>query len=97
MDVDENVHTPVFMKDVEEARVVESAPPNTLVGTFSAVDGDSNPSDAFVSYSLVGPEGRGVFYIDQTGECDPRPVVWVVDQAVGERSTGMHKRCTWSC
>lgn len=71
VDVDENVHTPVFMKDVEEARVVESAPPNTLVGTFSAVDGDSNPADAFVRYSLVGPEGRGVFYIDQTGECGP--------------------------
>lgn len=69
VDVDENVHTPVFMKDVEEARVAESAPPHTLVGTFSAVDADSNPNDAFVSYSLVGPEGRGVFYIDHTGEC----------------------------
>lgn len=68
--MDENVHTPVFMKDVEEARVIESAPPNTLVGTFSAVDGDSNPADAFVTYSLVGPEGRGVFYIDQSGKCD---------------------------
>ncbi|XP_063848744.1 fat-like cadherin-related tumor suppressor homolog isoform X3 [Scylla paramamosain] len=67
VDVDENVHTPVFMKDVEEARVLESAPPHTLVGTFSAVDGDSNPADAFVTYSLVGPEGRGVFYIDHTG------------------------------
>ncbi|KAG0714708.1 Fat-like cadherin-related tumor suppressor [Chionoecetes opilio] len=77
VDVDENVHTPVFMKDVEEARVAESSPPDTLVGTFSAVDADANPADAFVTYSLVGPEGRGVFVIDQSG---------VLQQVVGART-----------
>lgn len=67
--MDENVHAPVFMKDVEQAQVLESAPPHTLVGTFSAVDGDTNPADAAITYSLVGAEGRGIFYIDQKGEC----------------------------
>lgn len=67
VDVDENVHSPVFMKDVEQAQVLESAPPHTLVGTYTAVDGDSNPNDAAITYSLVGSEGRGVFYIDQKG------------------------------
>nr|XP_053631087.1 fat-like cadherin-related tumor suppressor homolog isoform X2 [Cherax quadricarinatus] len=67
VDVDENVHAPVFMKDVEQAQVLESAPPHTLVATFSAVDGDHNPADAAITYSLVGSEGRGVFYIDQKG------------------------------
>ncbi|KAK8732903.1 hypothetical protein OTU49_017456, partial [Cherax quadricarinatus] len=58
VDVDENVHAPVFMKDVEQAQVLESAPPHTLVATFSAVDGDHNPADAAITYSLVGSEGR---------------------------------------
>ncbi|XP_042222155.1 fat-like cadherin-related tumor suppressor homolog isoform X3 [Homarus americanus] len=67
VDVDENVHAPVFMKDVEQTIVLESSPPHTLVATYSAVDGDPNPADAAITYSLVGSEGRGVFYIDQKG------------------------------
>ncbi|KAK4320509.1 hypothetical protein Pmani_008636 [Petrolisthes manimaculis] len=74
VDVDENVHAPVFMKDVEEAEVLESAAPHTLVATFSAVDGDTNQADSAISYSLVGPEGRGVFYIDQKAVRKHRPI-----------------------
>ncbi|XP_064094852.1 fat-like cadherin-related tumor suppressor homolog isoform X3 [Macrobrachium nipponense] len=68
VDVDENIHTPVFGLDVLEASVLESAPPHTLVASVPAVDGDQNPADSALSYSLVGSEGNGVFYIDQKGD-----------------------------
>ncbi|XP_037803520.1 fat-like cadherin-related tumor suppressor homolog [Penaeus monodon] len=68
VDVDENVHAPVFGQDVAEAAVLESSAPHTLVASVPALDADLNPADAAVTYSLVGPEGRGVFYIDQKGD-----------------------------
>ncbi|MCL4139039.1 UNVERIFIED_CONTAM: hypothetical protein GTU68_050192, partial [Idotea baltica] len=69
IDVNENVHAPVFGQDVLEASVSEGAPPHSLVASAPARDGDLNlnPSDAAVSYSLVGAEGIGLFYIDQKG------------------------------
>ncbi|ROT81646.1 putative fat-like cadherin-related tumor suppressor-like [Penaeus vannamei] len=66
VDVDENVHAPVFGQDVVEAVVLESSPP-TRSSRPSPLDADLNPADGAVTYSLVGPEGRGVFYIDQKG------------------------------
>ncbi|XP_076056118.1 FAT atypical cadherin kugelei isoform X2 [Oratosquilla oratoria] len=67
VDVNENVHSPVFGHDVLMANVSEGSPPHTHVLTVTALDADLAPADAAVSYSLVGAEGQGIFYIDQKG------------------------------
>lgn len=68
MDVNENIHAPVFGRDFVETSVPESASPHTLVTSVPAVDGDLGVLDSAVTYSLFGNEGRGLFYIDQHGE-----------------------------
>lgn len=68
--MNENVHAPVFGQDVLEASISEDAPPLSFVASAHARDGDLNfnPSDAAISYSLIGSEGVGVFFIDQKGK-----------------------------
>ena len=68
VDVDENVHRPSFSEDVVSATISEGAIPHTLVTTVAALDDDSNPHDSTIVYSLIGSQGRGLFYIDHSGE-----------------------------
>ena len=68
VDVDENVHRPSFSEDVVSATISEGAVPHTLVTTVAALDDDSNPHDSTIVYSLIGSQGRGLFYIDHSGE-----------------------------
>ena len=51
-----------------EARIAEGAHPHTLVTSVSAVDGDLNPGDASLIYSIISLEGRDQFYVDNLGK-----------------------------
>ena len=70
VDVNENHFSPVFASRVFNGSVEENAAPHTHVITVAATDADTAPLDSAVSYSLVGREGRGLFYINQLGEYD---------------------------
>ncbi|CAL4064237.1 unnamed protein product, partial [Meganyctiphanes norvegica] len=67
VDVNENIHTPVFGQDVLEVNISEDAPLNTLVASVPALDADVNTLDSSVTYHMVGAEGRGIFYINSVG------------------------------
>ncbi|XP_047735556.1 fat-like cadherin-related tumor suppressor homolog, partial [Hyalella azteca] len=68
LDVNENIHAPTFGRDVAEVRVPESLPPHSLLLAAPAVDGDINPLDAAITYSILGQQSKGLFYIDQQGD-----------------------------
>ncbi|KAF2369114.1 Cadherin [Trinorchestia longiramus] len=68
LDVNENMHAPMFGRNVVEVAVPESLPPHSLVLSVPAVDKDLNLLDAKVTYSITGTQGRGLFYIDQQGD-----------------------------
>uniref|UniRef100_UPI00358E1314 protocadherin Fat 1-like isoform X2 n=1 Tax=Myxine glutinosa TaxID=7769 RepID=UPI00358E1314 len=68
VDVDENVHTPLFPHFVEQGFVFENATLGTVVMTVNATDKDLG-RDGFVRYSIRDGSGLGVFSIQpQTGE-----------------------------
>ncbi|KAF2364658.1 EGF-like calcium-binding domain [Trinorchestia longiramus] len=68
VDVDENHHEPSFGLTVANTSVREDVAPHSLILSVPATDADEAPLDRVVSYSLVGHEGAGVFYINQRGE-----------------------------
>ncbi|CAL4114550.1 unnamed protein product, partial [Meganyctiphanes norvegica] len=53
VDVNENIHAPVFGQDVVETTVSEATPPHTLVVSVPALDADQNVLDATVTYRLL--------------------------------------------
>ena len=55
------------MNPIVKGNVSEGAPPHTLVTRVKATDEDDSRNDATIVYSLVGSEGRGIFYIDHAG------------------------------
>ncbi|XP_045885762.1 protocadherin Fat 2 [Micropterus dolomieu] len=64
LDVNENVHRPVFSKFVYEAGVMEDAAVGTPVVTLTASDKDLG-RDGVVRYHIHGGSGLGVFAIDE--------------------------------
>ena len=64
LDVNENLHAPVFSSMVVASRVREAAAPHTPVVAAPATDADTEQRDALLTYSL---EGGVPFYVDQTG------------------------------
>ncbi|XP_068085237.1 fat-like cadherin-related tumor suppressor homolog [Anabrus simplex] len=68
VDVNENLHAPVFEDFVLEAAVKENQPPGTLVTTVRATDADPKGDDSKISYSIRGGDGIGLFSIDNEGK-----------------------------
>lgn len=68
VDVNENVHAPLFPNFVAMASVRENSPVGTVVTTVTAVDDDPPGDDSRVSYSIRGGDGVGLFTIDDKGE-----------------------------
>lgn len=68
VDVNENLHAPVFGDFVVSATVLENQPVGTLVTTVHATDADPRGDDSRVSYSIRGGDGIGLFSIDNEGK-----------------------------
>jgi len=68
VDVNENLHTPVFDDFVVSASVFENQPIGTLVTTVRAKDADPPGGDSRIGYSIRGGNGVGIFSIDDEGE-----------------------------
>lgn len=67
VDVNENLHTPMFDDFVVSATVFENQPVGTLVTTVNATDADAVGGDSRISYSIRGGDGIGIFSIDDQG------------------------------
>ncbi|XP_047739370.1 fat-like cadherin-related tumor suppressor homolog, partial [Hyalella azteca] len=61
-----NNRPPKFSRALYEARVAESAAPDSAVASVEAADGDPGPYGSLV-YSILGDDHRSVFSIDQDG------------------------------
>ncbi|CAL7945195.1 unnamed protein product [Xylocopa violacea] len=72
VDVNENMHAPVFDDFVVSASVFENQPVGTLVTTVRAKDADPLGGDSRVGYTIRGGDGIGIFSIDNEGECFDR-------------------------
>lgn len=68
VDVNENLHAPVFDDFVVSARVRENQPIGTIVTTVRAKDADPPGGDSRLGYSIRGGDGVGLFSIDDEGE-----------------------------
>ncbi|XP_069696735.1 fat-like cadherin-related tumor suppressor homolog [Periplaneta americana] len=68
VDVNENLHAPVFDDFVVAASVRENQPVGTLVTTVRATDADPRGDDSRISYSIRGGDGIGLFSIDSEGK-----------------------------
>jgi protocadherin Fat 1/2/3 len=68
VDVNENLHPPLFDDFVVSATVHENQPVETLVITVRATDADPRGDDSRVSYSIRGGDGIGLFSIDSEGK-----------------------------
>lgn len=68
VDVNENLHPPVFDDFVVSASVFENQPIGTLVTTIRARDADPPGGDSRIGYSIRGGDGIGIFSIDPEGE-----------------------------
>ncbi|CAK9804708.1 Fat-like cadherin-related tumor suppressor homolog [Anthophora plagiata] len=68
VDVNENLHPPVFDDFVMSANVFENQPIGTLVTTVHAKDADPLGGDSRIGYSIRGGDGIGIFSIDNEGE-----------------------------
>ncbi|XP_023726485.2 fat-like cadherin-related tumor suppressor homolog, partial [Cryptotermes secundus] len=64
VDVNENLHPPLFDDFVVSATVHENQPVGTVVTTVRATDADPRGDDSRVSYSIRGGDGIGLFSID---------------------------------
>ncbi|XP_054259787.1 fat-like cadherin-related tumor suppressor homolog [Macrosteles quadrilineatus] len=67
VDVDENVHAPVFEHWAVSAEVAENLPPGALVTVVKATDDDPPGEDSRISYHIGGGDGVGYFSIDDDG------------------------------
>uniref|UniRef100_A0A8C7E098 Cadherin 15 n=1 Tax=Naja naja TaxID=35670 RepID=A0A8C7E098_NAJNA len=64
--LDQNDNRPLFQRDVFTGQVVEGAAPGTFVLKAEATDADDPETDnAALRYSILGPEGAGLFAIDE--------------------------------
>lgn len=68
VDVNENVHAPVFSDAVLTGSVRENMPIGTFVMNVSAVDADPPGGDSMVEYSIKDGDGIGLFIIDNKGK-----------------------------
>lgn len=68
VDVNENLHAPVFSDFVASASVYENQPVGTLVTQVKARDADPPGGDSRIGYSIRGGDGVGLFSIDDEGE-----------------------------
>lgn len=68
VDVNENLHAPVFDDFVVSASVFENQPIGTLVTTVRAKDADPLGGDSRIGYTIRGGDGIGIFSIDNEGE-----------------------------
>lgn len=68
VDVNENIHAPVFDDFVVSASVFENQPVGTLVTTVRAKDADPPGGDSRIGYSIRGGDGVGLFNIDDEGK-----------------------------
>ncbi|XP_046748553.1 fat-like cadherin-related tumor suppressor homolog isoform X2 [Diprion similis] len=75
VDVNENLHPPVFDDFVVSATVFENQPVGTLVTTVKATDADPVGGDSRVSYTIRGGDGIGIFSIDEQGNVKTRVVL----------------------
>ncbi|XP_034945358.1 fat-like cadherin-related tumor suppressor homolog isoform X2 [Chelonus insularis] len=75
VDVNENLHAPVFGDYILSASVSENQPVGTLVTTVHARDADPSEQDSKVSYSIRGGDGMGFFTIDDEGNVRTKAVL----------------------
>ncbi|XP_076376857.1 FAT atypical cadherin kugelei isoform X4 [Megalopta genalis] len=75
VDVNENLHPPVFEDFVVSASVFENQPIGTLVATVRAKDADHLGGDSRIGYSIRGGDGIGIFSIDNKGNIRTRAVL----------------------
>ncbi|KAL1114861.1 hypothetical protein AAG570_007685 [Ranatra chinensis] len=68
IDVNENLHAPVFDDFVVSATVPENQPINTLVTSVKATDADPPGDDSRVGYFIKSGDGLGYFNIDNEGK-----------------------------
>lgn len=68
VDVNENLHAPVFSDAILTGSVRENMPIGTFVMNVSAVDLDARGGDSMVEYSIKEGDGIGLFSIDNKGE-----------------------------
>jgi protocadherin Fat 1/2/3 len=68
VDVNENLHAPLFDDFVVSASIRENQPVGTLVTTVRATDADPPGDDSRVAYSIRGGDGIGLFSIDNEGK-----------------------------
>ncbi|KOX71254.1 Fat-like cadherin-related tumor suppressor like protein [Melipona quadrifasciata] len=64
VDVNENLHAPLFDDFVVSASVFENQPVGTLVTTVHAKDADPLGGDSRIGYTIRGGDGIGIFSID---------------------------------
>lgn len=67
LDVNENLHTPVFPDPVLAATIQENLPTGSKVTKLNATDQDVNTEDSRISYRIVGGDGIGNFGVDDEG------------------------------
>ncbi|XP_024879658.1 fat-like cadherin-related tumor suppressor homolog isoform X4 [Temnothorax curvispinosus] len=75
IDVNENLHSPVFDDFVVSASVFENQPIGTLVTTVRAKDADPPGGDSRIGYSIHGGDGVGIFSIDNEGNIRTKAVL----------------------
>ena len=68
VDVNENLHAPLFDDFVVSASIRENQPVGALVTTVRATDADPPGDDSRVAYSIRGGDGIGLFSIDNEGK-----------------------------
>ncbi|XP_076767085.1 FAT atypical cadherin kugelei isoform X6 [Xylocopa sonorina] len=75
VDVNENMHAPVFDDFVMSASVFENQPVGTLVTTVRAKDADPLGGDSRVGYTIRGGDGIGIFSVDNEGNIRTKAVL----------------------
>ncbi|XP_015840544.1 fat-like cadherin-related tumor suppressor homolog isoform X3 [Tribolium castaneum] len=67
VDVNENMHAPLFSDMVLNGTVKENQPVGTVVMQVNATDADPPGGDSNIEYSIRGGDGIGIFSIDNEG------------------------------
>ncbi|XP_076227334.1 FAT atypical cadherin kugelei isoform X9 [Nomia melanderi] len=75
VDVNENMHPPVFDDFVVSASVFENQPVGTLVTTVRAKDADPLGGDSRIGYTIRSGDGIGIFNIDNEGNIRTKAVL----------------------
>ncbi|XP_053598514.1 fat-like cadherin-related tumor suppressor homolog isoform X2 [Microplitis demolitor] len=75
VDVNENLHAPVFDDYIVATSVAENQPVGTLVTTVRAKDVDPAGPDSRIGYSIRGGDGMGLFTIDDEGNVRTKAVL----------------------